>query len=78
VNIPKAWNCFLRQDYSLYPGCTAASGLRRIQREMFFERSVRKNCRQAKGFMHAAKAGFFNSSTAPYFLWIFWKFILDG
>jgi len=45
---------------------------------MFFERSGRKNCRQAKGFMHAAKAGFFNSSTAPYFLWIFWKFILDG
>jgi len=43
-----------------------------------FERSGRKNCRQAKGFMHAAKAGFFNSSTAPYFLWIFWKFILDG
>jgi len=45
---------------------------------MFFERSGRKNYRQAKGFMHVSKAGFFNSSTAPYFLWIFWKFILDG
>ena len=60
VNIPKTWSCFYG-NIIRYSGCTAASGLKRVLREIFL--SVQdKKLPPGKGLYIRSKSGLFQQS----------------
>jgi len=77
VNIPKTWSCFYG-NIIRYSGCTAASGLKRVLREIFL--SVQdKKLPPGKGLYARSKSGLFQQPPLlPISYGYFWKFILDG
>jgi len=67
VNIPKAGNCFY-SNIIHYSGCTAASGLKRVLREMFLSVQGNKAAAWQRALYTQQKRIFSTALGAPLFL----------